>query len=126
MMNKRHWKKFSSEQWYGVEALNPIKICIPVVQVLQDPVHQMCLSLVTTEESPQGKILSYLATFDKESVLDLRFSPWQMKFRSPGMLLLSSSSSSSSLVTSIYLVAVCYNARQDNILQYRTIYYNTV
>jgi hypothetical protein len=48
-------KKLSSEQWYKVKALNPIKIHIPVAQVLQDSVHQMCLSLVTIEEGPQVK-----------------------------------------------------------------------
>jgi hypothetical protein len=52
---KWHWKKFSSEQWHEVKALNPIKIHILVAQVLQDPVHQMCLSLVTIEEDPQVK-----------------------------------------------------------------------
>jgi len=85
-----------------------------------------------------GKIASYLATFDKKSVLDLRFSPWQMKIRSSGMLL-SSSSLSSSLLTSNGFILGCsvlqcktgqYNTVQDNILQYDTIthitQYNTL
>jgi hypothetical protein len=39
-----------------VKALNPIEIHIPVAQVLQDPVHQTCLSLVTEDEGPQVKL----------------------------------------------------------------------
>jgi hypothetical protein len=53
---KWHWEKPFSKQWYKVKALNQIKIHIPVAQVLQDTMHQTCLSLVYKAEDPQVKL----------------------------------------------------------------------
>lgn len=78
---------------------------------------------------PSGKIASYLATFDKESVLDLRFTSWQMKIRSSGMLLfllLLLLSSSSLLLLLFFFKCKCvYMWLQCATMEDRTIQYST-